>query len=196
MRRALRALKSGKSLGLDERPSELFKAGGDECIKLLHNVCVSVWNSNQWPQDLTTTKSLALPKKTDATQCQNHRTVALISQASKILLKIIADRVKASRNSSWRTNNSALDQDGHKRPDTKSQTNHGEIKGTEQTAIPMLHYAFIDYRKAFDCVEHNKLWKWLVELGFLPHIVAIIRSLKENQKATVCTGLETRIGLR
>ncbi|CAG5117437.1 unnamed protein product [Candidula unifasciata] len=86
---AIRSLKNGKSPGCDEIPAELIKAGGEESIKIYHALCEKIWKYGIWPKDWKRTIFIPIPKKGDLKLCTNYRTIALISHASKILLKII-----------------------------------------------------------------------------------------------------------
>ena len=73
----------------DEVQAELFKAGGETVLDRKHKICVAIRETGEWPQELTFSKFISLPKKSDLQQCANYRTIALVSQASMILLTII-----------------------------------------------------------------------------------------------------------
>ena len=101
--RAMQQTNSRKAAGLDGIPVELFKAGGDATLDRLHEICTLVWETGEWPQDWTESVFVPLPKKGDLRQCKNYRTIALVSHASKIILKAILEsdirwRVKLQMN--------------------------------------------------------------------------------------------------
>ena len=91
---AINELANGKSPGTDNIQIELIKAGGEEVTKAIHSLCNMIWKANSWPEDWKKSVYIILPKKGDARVCENNRTIALISHASKILLKVIQKRLE------------------------------------------------------------------------------------------------------
>jgi len=87
--RAIRQTVSCKATSPDEVPAELFKAGGETVLDRMHRICVAIWETGEWPEEWTFSTFIPLPKKDDLKQCANYRTIALVSHASKILLRII-----------------------------------------------------------------------------------------------------------
>ena len=87
-------MKKGRWAGVDNIPAELVQAGGEDIITTLTTICNKIWqtgqSSNPWAQSLVIT----LPKKGNLQQCQNYRTTSLISHPSKIMLKVILNRLK------------------------------------------------------------------------------------------------------
>ena len=75
-------------------PVELFKTLKDDDIKLLHSICQQIWKTQQWPWDWKRSFLIPIPKKGSTKECANHRTVALISHASKVMLKILHARLQ------------------------------------------------------------------------------------------------------
>ena len=122
------------------------------------------------------------PKKGNAKECSNYCTIALISHASKVMLKILQARLQQYVNCEL--------------PDIQA----GFRKGRDQIANihwiiekarefqKNIYFCFIDYVKAFDCVDHNKLWKILKEMGIPANLTCLLRNLKPGQEATVRTG--------
>ena len=128
---------------------------------------------------------ILIPEKGNAKECLNYRTIALISQASKVMLKILQARFHQYMN--------------HELPDVQAGFRKG--RGTRDqisTSVRSpkkaresqknIYFCFIDYAKAFDCVDHNKLWKILKEMGIPDHLTCLLRNLYAGQKATVRTG--------
>ena len=82
-----------KATGPDEVPAELFKAGRETVLDTMHRICVAIWETDEWPQEWTFSTLIPIPKKEDLKQCVNYRTIALVSHASKILLRTILERI-------------------------------------------------------------------------------------------------------
>ena len=77
-----------------EVPAELFKAEGETVLDTMHRICVAIWKTGEWPEEWTFSTFVPLPKKGDLKQCANYRTIALVSHASKIPLRIILERIR------------------------------------------------------------------------------------------------------
>ena len=73
---------------------ELFQILKDDAVKVLHSVCQQIWKTQQWPQDWEGSVFIPIPKKGNAKECSNYRTIALISHASKVMLKILQARLQ------------------------------------------------------------------------------------------------------
>ena len=78
---------------------ELFQILKDDAVKVLHSICQQVWKTQQWPQDWKRSVFIPIPKKGDAKECSNYRIIALISHASKVMLKILQARLQQYMNS-------------------------------------------------------------------------------------------------
>ena len=75
-------------------PVELFQILKDDAVKVLHSICQQIWKTQQWPQDWKRSVSILIPKKGNAKECSNYRTIALISHASKVVLRILQARLQ------------------------------------------------------------------------------------------------------
>ena len=91
---AVQSLKKRKSAGVDNIPAELVQAGGEDVIAALTTICNNIWQTGEWPTPWTQSLVIVLPKKGNLHQCQNYRTISLISHPSKVMLKIILNRLK------------------------------------------------------------------------------------------------------
>ncbi|CAM4881326.1 unnamed protein product [Rotaria socialis] len=91
---ALECIANNKAPGIDEIPAELFKILGDDAVKILLAICQQIWKTQQWPKDWKRSIYIPIPKKGSANECSNYRTIALISNASKIMLKILQARLE------------------------------------------------------------------------------------------------------
>ena len=124
----------------------------------------------------------------NAKECSNYCTIAFISHASKVMLKILQARLQQYVNCEL--------------PDVQAGFRKG--RGTRDQIANILwitekarafqkniYFCFIDYAKAFDCVDHNKLWKILKEMGISDHLTCLLRNLYAGQEATVRTGHRT-----
>jgi len=85
---ALRSITMNKTSGADGIPVELFQILKDDAVKVLHSICQQIWKTQQWPQDWKRSIFIPIPKKGNAKECSNLHTIALISHASKVILKI------------------------------------------------------------------------------------------------------------
>ena len=91
---AVQSLKKGKSAGVDNIPAELVQAGGEELITTLTTICNKIWQTGEWPIPWSQSLVITLPKKDNLQQCQNYRTISLISNPNKVMLKITLNRLK------------------------------------------------------------------------------------------------------
>ena len=86
---ALGSITTNKASGGDGIPVELFQILKDDAVTVLHSICQQIWKTQQWPQDSKRSVFITIPKKGDAKECSNYHTNALISHASKVMLKIL-----------------------------------------------------------------------------------------------------------
>ena len=91
---ALESITMNKASGGDGIPAELFQILKDDAVKVLHSICQQIWKTQQWPQDWKRTVFIPIPKKGNAKECSNYRTIALISHSSKVMLKILQARLQ------------------------------------------------------------------------------------------------------
>ena len=128
------------------------------------------------------------PKKRQSKECLNYRTIALISHVSKVMLKILQDRLQQHMNCELPDVQAGF----RKGRGTRDQI--ANIRWIIEKARELqknIYFCFIDYAKAFDCVDHNQLWKILQEMGMPDHLTCLLRNLYAGQEATVRTGHET-----
>ena len=94
VKRALESITMNKASGGDGIPIELFQILKDQAVKVLHSICQQIWKSQQWPQDWKRSVFILTPKKGNTKECSNYHTIALISHASKVMLKILQARLQ------------------------------------------------------------------------------------------------------
>jgi len=128
---------------------------------------------------------LPIPKKGNAKECSNYSTIALISHASKVMLKILQARLQQYMNRELPDVQAGF----RKGRGTRDQiANIRWIMEKAREFQKNIYFCFIAYAKAFDCVDHNKLWKILKEMGIPAHLTCLLRNLYAGQEATVRTG--------
>ena len=91
---ALQSITTNKDNGGDGIPVELFQILKVDAVKVLHAICQQIWKTQQWPQDWERSVFIPIPKKGNAKECSNYRTIALISHTSKVMLKILQARLQ------------------------------------------------------------------------------------------------------
>ena len=155
---ALGSFTKNKASGGEGIPVERFQTLKDDAVKVLHSICQKIWKTQQWPQDWKRLVFIPIPRKENAKECSNYSTIVLMSHASKVMLKILQARFQQYVN--------------HELPDVQAGFRKG--RGTRDQIVNIcwiiekvrefqknIHFCYIDYAKAFDCVDHNKLWKIL-----------------------------------
>ena len=153
---------------------------------MLHSICQQIWKTQQWPQDWERPVFISIPKKGYAEECSNYHTIAVISHTSKVMLKILQARLQQYMN--------------RELPDVQAGFRKG--RGTRDQIANIcwiikkarefqknIYFCFIDYAKASDCMDHDKLWKILKEMEIPDHqTTCLLRNLYAGQEATVRTG--------
>ena len=204
----LGSITTNKASGGDGIPVELFQIIKDDTVKVLHSIWQQIWKTQQWPQDWERSVFILIPKKGNAKDAQttaklhsspgglpsmgSHRArhnwsdlAAAAAHACKVMLKIFQARLQQYVN--------------HELPDVQAGFRIG--RGTRDQIANIcwiiekarefqqnIYFCFIDYAKAFDSVDHKKLWKILKEMGIPDHLTCLLRNLYAGQEATVRTG--------
>ena len=146
-------------------------------------MCQQIWKTQQWPQDWKRSVFIPIPTKGNAKDYSNYHTIALISHNSKLKLQILQGRLQQYVNQEL--------------PDVQARFRKGRGRRDQIANIRWItekarefqkniYFCFTDYAKAFDCVDHNKLWKILTD-----QLTCLLRNLYAGQEATVRTGHET-----
>ena len=91
---AVESITTNKANGGDGIPVELLQILKDDAVKVLHSTCQQIWKTQQWPQDRKRSVFISIPKKGNAKECSNYHTIALISHARKVMLKILPARLQ------------------------------------------------------------------------------------------------------
>ena len=145
---ALGSITTNKASGGDGIPVELFEIPTGDAMRVLHSICQQIWKTQQWPQDWKRSDFIPIPKKGNAKECSNYCTIALISHASKVMLKILQARLQ------------------HELPDVQAGFRKG--RGTRDQIVNIcwiikkarefqknIYFCFIDYTKAFVWITTN-----------------------------------------
>ena len=174
-----------KASGGDRILVELFQIRKDDAVKVLHSICQQIWKTQQRPQDWKRSVFIPIPKKGNAKECSNYRTVALISHASKVMLKILQARLQQYMNCEV----PGVQGGFRKVRGTRDQiANICRIIEKARENQKNIYFCFTDYTKAFDCENHNKLWKIFQEMEIPDHLTCLLRNLYAGQEAIVRTG--------
>ena len=118
---------------------------------MLHSVCQHIWKTQQWPQEWKRSVFIPIPKKGYAKECSNYRIIAVISHTSKVMLKILQARLQQY------VNRELEDVQGGFRKGRGTRDQIVNIRWVIEKEEFQKNICFIDYAKAFDCVDHNKL---------------------------------------
>ena len=173
-----------KASGGDGIPVELFQILEDDAVKVLHSICQQIWETQKWPQEWKRSVFIPIPNNGNAKNCSNYHTVALISHVSKVMLKILQARLQQYVN--------------HEFPDVQARFRKGRgIRAHVANVCWIIekarefqknnYFCFIDYAKAFDLVDHNKL-EIFQEMGIPDHLTCLLRNLCASQETIVRTG--------
>ena len=146
------------------------------------SLCNSIWKTKIWPNDRKKSIYVPIYKKGDKKECGNYRTIALISHASKILLRILQKRLET-----FLIPELPIEQAGVRRG--RGTRDHiVNLRWMEKARDHQrLFMCFIDYTNTFDCVDHQLLWCTLKELGVPRHLIVVLRNIYTNQDSTVRT---------
>lgn len=183
IRIATRKLKNNKAPGMDGIWGETLKAGGETVIKAVKKIIDHVWTTGDWPGDWSLSEMIPLPKTSGTQECTNFRTISLISHAAKILLEVIRNRLAYFINPEI-----AEVQFGFmpgKGTSDAILALRNIIEKTVKKQNQQLWIMFVDYRKAFDSVEHSKMWQALRDLGAPVHLIWLIEKLYNEAEGTV-----------
>ena len=160
---ALESITTNKASVCDGIPVELFQILKGDAVKVLHSIWQQIWKTQQWPQDWKRAVFIPIPKKSNPKECSNYHTVALISHASRVMLKILQARLQQYVNRELPDVQAGF----RKGSGTRDQiANICRIIEKAREFQKNIYFCFIDYAKAFDCVYHKKLWKILKEMGY------------------------------
>ena len=182
MEAAVKALKKGKLAGVDNIPAELVQTGREAMIDILTAICNKIWKTGEWPTTWTQSLVITLPKKGNLQLCQNYRTISLISHPSKVMLKIILNRLQpqaeeiiAEEQAGFRAGRSTTEQIFNLRILCEKYLQHQQN----------LYHVFIDFKKAFDRVWHEALRATMRKYNINASIIRAIENLYDKAQSAV-----------
>ena len=154
---ALGHITTNKASGGDGIPVELFEILKDDAVKVLHSICQQIRKTKQWPQDWKRSAVMPISKNANAKECSNYHTISLISLIGKVMLKILQESLQQYMNQELPDVQAGFKKDRGTRGQIANI--HWIIEKAREFQ-KNIYFCFIDYAKAFDCVDHNKLWKF------------------------------------
>ena len=168
-------------------------------ITALTTICNKIWQTGEWPTPWTQSLLITLPKKGNLQHCQNYRTVSLISHPSKVMLKIILNRLKpqaekiiVEEQAGFRAGRSITEQIFNLRILCEKYLQHQQD----------LYHVFIDFKKAFDRVWHEALWATMKKYNISTNLIKVIKNLCNKATSAVLVNgsigdwFRTTVGIR
>ena len=174
---------TNKTSGGDGIPAELFQVLKHDAVKVLHSICQQIWKTQQWPQDWKSSVFIPFQKKGNAKECSKYHIIALISHASKLVLKILQARLqnsvhepRTSRCTSW-----IYKRQRNQRANCQHLLDYRKNKGIpEKHLLHWLHYSLL-------LCGSQQSGKFLKELGIPDHLTCFLRNLYAKQETAVRT---------
>ena len=142
-------------------------------------------------QDRKRSVFIPIPKKSNTTECSNYHTIALISHASKVMLKILQARHQQYMNVNFQIFKLVLEK--AEEPEIKSPTS-AESPKKQESSRKNIYFCFTDYAKAFDCVDHNKVLENFQEMGIPDHMTCLLRNIYAGYEAKLELDMEQQTG--
>ena len=164
VRAAIKELKNNKAEGIDNIPAEMLKSLEEGAMKELIGICQDIYTSGVWPEDFLQSIIIPIKKKPNATACEDHRIISLLTHASKIMIRILAKRLQAKTEAigglgddqfGFRKEMGTRDAIGTLRVLTERSCQNGQD----------IYICFVDYEKAFDRVDWRRLLHALRRMG-------------------------------
>ena len=160
----------------------MVQAGGEDVITALTTIYNKIWQTGEWPTPWTQSLVIALPNKGNLQQCQNYRTISLISHPSKVMLKIILNRLKpqaekiiAEEQAGFRATKSTTEQIFSLQILCEKHLQHQQD----------LYHFFIDFKKAFDRDWHAALWATMKKYNISTNLTQVIKNLCDKAISAV-----------
>ena len=148
-------------------------------MNVLHSICQQIWKTQKWSQDWKRSAFIPIPKKGSAKECSNYHVIGLISHASKVILKIFQARVQQY------VNQELSDVQTEFRKGRGIRDQFANIQWITEKAREFqknIYFCFNYYAKAFDCVDHKKLWKIIQEMGIPDNLTSLLKNQCQVKK--------------
>ena len=184
---AVKRLKKNKSPGIDNITGEMIQAGGDRVAEEIHGICNQIWQEGRVPEEWAKSVIITIPKKGDLAECNNYRTISLLSHVGKILMMVLLERLKAQmephlseEQAGFRTDRSTT----HQILILRLIAEKAKRKGRH------ILNCFIDFRKAFDSIKHDVTCATLRSYGVGARLIRILQNICEVSQSAVRVGGE------
>ena len=179
---AIKCMKNGKATGIDDIPAEFLKMLEGESLKMLVDLCMEVYITGIWPEDFTKSVMIPIPKKANAMDCADYRTISLIPHTSKILLKILTNRIQSKADMLLGRTQFGF------RKGCGTREAIGVMRTICERSLEYGNEVFIclvDFEKAFDRLDWVKMLEILRKIGVDWRDRRLILNLYLNQRAVV-----------
>ena len=183
---AMKAMSNAKAVGPDGLSAELLKLGLQlgTILRELHRLTIRIWRQGKVPQQWKHAVITVLHKKGDKKKCGNYRGISLVSQAGKVLLKVVVRKLSA-----YCEAKGLLPEEQYGfRPDrsiTDMMFVICRLQEVGRKAGVSLHMYFVDLQKAYDTVDRTLLWQVLARIGVPPQMIAVVRQFHDGMRACV-----------
>ena len=186
---AVKSPKRGKSAGVDNSPFELVQAGGEAIIGMFLIICNKIWQTEEWPTPWTQSLIITLTKKGNLQLCPNYRTISLVSHPSKVMLRILLNRLKPQAEEIIKE-----EQAGFRagRITTEQIFNLRILCEKYLQHLQSLYHVFVDFKKAFNRVWYAALWATMRRYNINVNLIRTIECL--YNKATSVVYYDSNIG--
>ena len=158
-------------------------------VKQLYSICNHVWQNEKIPEEWTKSIIVTLPKKGDLTDCSNYRTLSLINHMCKVFLLILLERLKA------RTEVHLSEEQAGFRKDRSTVQQILTLRLIAENTLSKqdktTHNCFIDFKKAFDSIDHKVIWAVLESFGIEQKLIHLLKEIYLSAKAAVRIGNDT-----
>ena len=153
-------------------------------MKVLHSICQQIWKAQQWPQDWKRSVFISIPRKGNAKKCSKYHTIALVSHASKVVIKTLQARCQLYMNCEIPDVQAGLEK--AEEPEIKLPTSAGSSKKQRRSRKISISALLTMPKPLTLCITVN--WKILKEMGIPDHLSYVLRNLYAGQEATVRSG--------
>jgi hypothetical protein len=181
---AIRRLKNNKSPGNDAVTGEMIKYAGDAMVNEIHKLCNEAWNQGKAPKEWSRSVLVPLYKKGNAMDCRNYRTIALNSHVGKILMKILADRLKNHMERYLSDEQAGFRRD---RSTTQQILALRLIAEKARRINKKVYVCFVDFQKAFDSIDQRVSWAVLQSYGVDGKLIRLLKNINNIAEASVRT---------
>ena len=179
---AVHRLKKNKSPGVDKVTGEMLRSGGPQLMNRLHHICNKAWQTGEAPEIWKKSLLITIHKKGSSQDCNNYRTIALISHVGKILMAILTRRLQtqmeehlADEQAGFRKDRSTVQQILSLRLIAEKAKRKGK----------KVYNCFVDFQKAFDSIDQEVTWAALSSYGVSERLITILKDINENAMAAV-----------